>query len=323
MTSKQVLLPLSSASVSVRVHPVALFSICDAYIRRNKDQERVIGTLLGTIVDNVYEVKNCYVVPHTETGDQVRACDDEGHSVRCGWGLAQQRPRARKAMRSSTRLCDSPWRPHLCEASVPRQREFSALVVMAACFRAPSVLPSRHTPARPSANANAAHRWRWTCSTTAPCSTCTNACRPQKSSSGGERRCVRSRSTPPSSAKQQLKEARARQEAPARQHQRCSWARWGTGQTGGCRRGPLVRPHRFATGKALYNSDSLYQEFYKAQAPHTAVSSSWAQPSWRPGVLGSGCSEGGGHALVGRPPEGASLPCCCAGRRSTSRWTRR
>ncbi len=73
MTSKQVLLPLSSSSVSVRVHPVAIFSICDAFLRRNKDQERVIGTLLGSVVENVYEVKACYVVPHTEGADQVGA----------------------------------------------------------------------------------------------------------------------------------------------------------------------------------------------------------------------------------------------------------
>lgn len=66
-----VLLPTSSGSVSVRVHPVALFSICDAYVRRNEKQERVIGTLLGSIVDNVFEIKNCYVVPHTESSEQV------------------------------------------------------------------------------------------------------------------------------------------------------------------------------------------------------------------------------------------------------------
>uniref|UniRef100_A0A7S0RJW6 Eukaryotic translation initiation factor 3 subunit F n=1 Tax=Chlamydomonas leiostraca TaxID=1034604 RepID=A0A7S0RJW6_9CHLO len=72
MTSTQVLLPTGTASVVVRVHPVALFSICDAYIRRNEKQERVIGTLLGTVVDgNVFEVKNCYVVPHTESSEQV------------------------------------------------------------------------------------------------------------------------------------------------------------------------------------------------------------------------------------------------------------
>jgi translation initiation factor 3 subunit F len=72
MTTKAVLLPTSNTSVSVRVHPVALFAICDAYIRRNEKQERVIGTLLGTVTDsNVLEVKNCYVVPHTESSEQV------------------------------------------------------------------------------------------------------------------------------------------------------------------------------------------------------------------------------------------------------------
>ena len=30
-----------------RVHPVVLFTITDAFIRRNDGQERVIGTLLG------------------------------------------------------------------------------------------------------------------------------------------------------------------------------------------------------------------------------------------------------------------------------------
>lgn len=55
-----------------RLHPVVLFTITDAFIRRNKDQERVIGTLLGTIADGVVEVKNCYAVPHSESNDQVR-----------------------------------------------------------------------------------------------------------------------------------------------------------------------------------------------------------------------------------------------------------
>lgn len=73
MTSSAVLLPISSAgTISVSVHPVALFSICDAYIRRNQGQGRVIGTLLGSITDGVFEVKGCYVVPHTENVDQVR-----------------------------------------------------------------------------------------------------------------------------------------------------------------------------------------------------------------------------------------------------------
>lgn len=33
----------------VKVHPVVLFQIVDAYERRNADSHRVIGTLLGKI----------------------------------------------------------------------------------------------------------------------------------------------------------------------------------------------------------------------------------------------------------------------------------
>lgn len=65
------LLPLLGLNVRVTVHPVVLLSICDAYIRRNDKQERVIGTLLGSVVDGVVQVQRCYVVPHNESADQV------------------------------------------------------------------------------------------------------------------------------------------------------------------------------------------------------------------------------------------------------------
>jgi len=51
----------------VEIHPVVLFSILDNYIRRNENQERVVGTLLGVLQgDGVVKVTNCYTVPHTE-----------------------------------------------------------------------------------------------------------------------------------------------------------------------------------------------------------------------------------------------------------------
>ena len=81
MASPVVLLPTTGSSLSVRIHPVALFAICDAYIRRSEKQDRVIGTLLGVIADNVVEVKNCYVVPHNESSEQVL---DNGW--RLSWG---------------------------------------------------------------------------------------------------------------------------------------------------------------------------------------------------------------------------------------------
>lgn len=58
---------------------MVLFTITDAFIRRNKGQERVIGTLLGSISDGVVEVKNCYAVPHSESNEQVGAAGG-------GWG---------------------------------------------------------------------------------------------------------------------------------------------------------------------------------------------------------------------------------------------
>ena len=64
-------LPVGQTSISVRVQPVVLFSICDAYIRRNEGKERVIGTLLGSISDGVVDVRDCYAVPHNESMDQV------------------------------------------------------------------------------------------------------------------------------------------------------------------------------------------------------------------------------------------------------------
>lgn len=68
---RDTLLPLLGLNVRVQVHPVVLLSICDAYIRRNDKQERVIGTLLGSVADGVAQVQRCYVVPHNESADQV------------------------------------------------------------------------------------------------------------------------------------------------------------------------------------------------------------------------------------------------------------
>lgn len=51
----------------------AIFSILDHSLRRNADQERVIGTLLGVRSEDgtEIEIRNCYAVPHTETAEQV------------------------------------------------------------------------------------------------------------------------------------------------------------------------------------------------------------------------------------------------------------
>ncbi|KAG8229898.1 hypothetical protein J437_LFUL009762 [Ladona fulva] len=57
----------------VKIHPVVLFQIVDAYERRTVEAHRVIGTLLGTAEKGVVEVSNCFCVPHKELEDQVEA----------------------------------------------------------------------------------------------------------------------------------------------------------------------------------------------------------------------------------------------------------
>ncbi|KAH7930643.1 Mov34-domain-containing protein [Leucogyrophana mollusca] len=63
---------------AVTIHPVALFSILDHYLRRTDAQERVIGTLLGTRTDTEIEVRSSFAVLHSETSEQV-AVDMEYH----------------------------------------------------------------------------------------------------------------------------------------------------------------------------------------------------------------------------------------------------
>ncbi|KZF25561.1 eukaryotic translation initiation factor 3 subunit F [Xylona heveae TC161] len=63
----------TTAPLNVVIQPSAIFSILDHSLRRNADQERVIGTLLGTRSEDgtEVEIRNCFAVGHTETQDQV------------------------------------------------------------------------------------------------------------------------------------------------------------------------------------------------------------------------------------------------------------
>lgn len=63
---------------NITIHPVALFSILDHYLRRTDSQERVIGTLLGVRNENEVEVRSSFAVLHSETSEQV-AVDMEYH----------------------------------------------------------------------------------------------------------------------------------------------------------------------------------------------------------------------------------------------------
>ncbi|KAF8396901.1 hypothetical protein HHK36_018536 [Tetracentron sinense] len=73
--------PLST-SFSAKVHPVVIFNICDCYVRRPDQAERVIGTLLGSISpDGTVDIRNSYAVPHNESSDQVALDIDYHHNM--------------------------------------------------------------------------------------------------------------------------------------------------------------------------------------------------------------------------------------------------
>lgn len=60
-----------AVNIQVRVHPVVLFQIADAYERRAHDSNRVIGTLVGSVDKQCVEVTKCFCVPHKEYDDRV------------------------------------------------------------------------------------------------------------------------------------------------------------------------------------------------------------------------------------------------------------
>ena len=71
-----------SRAPSVTIHPTALFSILDHYLRRTDTQQRVIGTLLGTRSegDDTVSVRTAFAVLHSETSEQV-AVDMDYHRL--------------------------------------------------------------------------------------------------------------------------------------------------------------------------------------------------------------------------------------------------
>lgn len=57
------------SGMSIKLHPIVVFSILDHHIRRQEGQDRVIGTLLGAAGDKTVDVSNAFAVPHTERAD--------------------------------------------------------------------------------------------------------------------------------------------------------------------------------------------------------------------------------------------------------------
>ncbi|XP_065872548.1 eukaryotic translation initiation factor 3 subunit F [Euphorbia lathyris] len=72
----------SSSSLLAKVHPLVIFNVCDCYVRRPDQAERVIGTLLGSVLpDGTVDIRNSYAVPHNESSDQVALDIDYHHNM--------------------------------------------------------------------------------------------------------------------------------------------------------------------------------------------------------------------------------------------------
>ncbi|KAJ6357597.1 hypothetical protein OIU78_005442 [Salix suchowensis] len=74
--------PSFSSTLSAKVHPLVIFNICDCYVRRPDQAERVIGTLLGSVLpDGTVDIRNSYAVPHNESSGQVALDIDYHHNL--------------------------------------------------------------------------------------------------------------------------------------------------------------------------------------------------------------------------------------------------
>lgn len=91
-------------SCKVLVHPVVLYAICDAYIRRDEGKPRVVGTLLGTTSpDGVVHVNECYAGARecsVRVGASARAWLRPRLAARCSWELEERRATADGPSRS-------------------------------------------------------------------------------------------------------------------------------------------------------------------------------------------------------------------------------
>ncbi|KAJ4892011.1 Eukaryotic translation initiation factor 3 subunit F [Raphanus sativus] len=68
--------------LTARIHPLVIFNVCDCFVRRPDSAERVIGTLLGSILpDGTVDIRNSYAVPHNESSDQVAVDIDYHHNM--------------------------------------------------------------------------------------------------------------------------------------------------------------------------------------------------------------------------------------------------
>lgn len=69
-----VVLPLTASATTAvrtaRIHQLVVYNIRFNFARRPPQSERIIGTLLGSILpDGTGDIRDCYAVPHLESAD--------------------------------------------------------------------------------------------------------------------------------------------------------------------------------------------------------------------------------------------------------------
>ncbi|KAL3523950.1 hypothetical protein ACH5RR_016784 [Cinchona calisaya] len=61
----------ASTNLTAKILPLVIFNICDCFVRRPDQTERVIVTLPGSVLpDGTVDIRNAYAVPHNESSDQ-------------------------------------------------------------------------------------------------------------------------------------------------------------------------------------------------------------------------------------------------------------
>ena len=47
---------------TVQIHPLVFFQICDHYLRRKEEDDKVVGIILGCVNKDTVEITNCFGV---------------------------------------------------------------------------------------------------------------------------------------------------------------------------------------------------------------------------------------------------------------------
>lgn len=64
----------------IQIHPLVIHILCDAFLRRNETQERVIGTIMGNLTGSTASAKSCFTAIHSEQNGEI-ALDVQHHKL--------------------------------------------------------------------------------------------------------------------------------------------------------------------------------------------------------------------------------------------------